>query len=126
MDAKHLLLLLLASAPVRLSPPPPIYVGDDEQESYDDYSNYTFYDDYGNGTDGGEFPPTFGGVVCLCEVCPEGPEWHPPDYTPISRYLWGSGQQPSPDQLRKAIKEKQVGSEIKDLVWEERHTMHIK
>ncbi len=56
----------------------------------------------GGGGGGGD---SFG--VCDCAVCQAKPEMRPPDFSPLSRYLWSQKMQPTPEELRSA-KEVQI------------------
>ena len=69
------------------------------------YLPLEYYEDYVGGNGNGNGNGLDFGSVCLCEVCLERPEWRPPDYEPMSRYLWHSGLQASPETLAGAIKD---------------------
>ncbi len=97
-------IVVIASLLASISDSLPIVDGDEDyQEDYpislarngtffDPY--YDYYYDGANSTD-----------PCRCAAgCLQKPEWRPPNYDPLSKYLWDEGKQPKPGQLIKALK----------------------
>nr|MDJ0826897.1 hypothetical protein [Rhodobacter sp.] len=115
MLSRAIFLLLSSSSSLSSSHPPSSPSSSDAdyyyEPSYSGNDTYTYYDgEYPSSTNASSsssapFPmPAFTGGgggdsfgVCDCAVCQAKPEMRPPDYSPLSRYLWSQKMQPTPE-----------------------------